>query len=902
MDTNDSRPIDAADDANDVIAETGSNELHSTDVSAAEKDVPTGSGAGRRGFGLRGRLMLAFGVVAAAGLVSAGVALVQFGSIQTSLDKVTKQSLPAITAAEDIAAESALLAAAAPVLDGARNQSDREKTILTLEERFEQLFGNVEKLSKLGVDSAQVEAIELQSHQMLDSIEEQNEFVRQRLDAAKAREDAVSKLGNAHQKLLNTLTPLIADTDNAFSAASAKVMVTAEKGIKDLADEGVGTLVQLYEVQESVGRLARAINDGANAANVEEIEEAWRGAVPQSSRLHTAIAKLDKNPDMETLVALSRDVIGVTIGDKSIYEQRKEIVGPDGGGIGAIQAAGEVDRMVGLTDSLEEKIQNAITPLLRRAQVGIKLAGIELQNGTDEAMRGLIDVQLPHYRTYLELAAKANRLAGLIATAATAPNAFTLVQTQRDLGQETGHLQITALNLDEDQAELKAMVKELVAFAEGPDSLAAIRQAELDAITASADKLTATRQKAEELGATVVSLVGSAKADGEASAIAADKALEQTRTWLIAAAAIGLLVALGCALVYVPRRITNRLIRLGNSMQAIANGDLEAEIPTGGRDEISGMADALVVFRDNAREIDAANARTIEERQRAAEERRSAQLELAASFEASVQSVVDNVAKSASGMHNSANQMSGLAGTTSEQIREVAGVSEEVANNVQVVASTAEELASSITEISRQVSESSNIAHGAVEEAEQTNQSVRSLVDASSKIGEVVGLIQSIAEQTNLLALNATIEAARAGDAGRGFAVVAGEVKELASQTAKATEEISDQIGRMQQATTSAVSAIDGIVRTIGKINDIAGAIAAAVEEQGAATSEIARSAQQLSSGTATVSTNVSNVAQAAGETGSVAGQVLESAGHMAQEAERLNDEVNRFLNQVRAA
>jgi methyl-accepting chemotaxis protein len=337
-------------------------------------------------------------------------------------------------------------------------------------------------------------------------------------------------------------------------------------------------------------------------------------------------------------------------------------------------------------------------------------------------------------------------------------------------------------------------------------------------------------------------------------------------------------------------------------MQSIADGDLEAGIPTDGNDEITRMADALLVFRDNAREIEVANARTMEERQRAAEDRRKVQLELAQTFEASVQSVVDNVAQSAAGMHDSANQMSGLAGTTNDQIQEVASISDEVASNVQLVASTAEELASSIAEISRQVAESSTIANGAVEEAEQTNSSVRSLVDASTKIGEVVDLIQNIAEQTNLLALNATIEAARAGDAGRGFAVVAGEVKELAGQTAKATDEIGDQINRMQQATKDAVSAIDGIVRTIGKINDIAGTIAAAVEEQGAATSEIARSAQQLSAGTLSVSSSVGTVASAAGETGSVAAHVLDAAGQMAREAERLNEEVNGFLGKVRAA
>jgi|GEM_PF-131169 len=877
-------------------------EAQATDHEAGDELEAPVKASRRGGFGLRGRLMLAFGLVAAAGLVSAGVAFFQFSAIQSSLDAVVFESMPAITAAEDIAAESAMLAAAAPILDGASNQDARQKTVGTLEARFVSLFDQIKKLSALGVAPAQLDEMNSAAQAMFNSVQEQNALVEQRLDAAQAREDALSKMGSAHQKLIDTLNPLIADTDNAFGVASAKATMTTETGIKDLTETGVGTLVQLYEVQESSGRLAHAIGEAATAASVEEVDDAWRASVPQVSRLHTAIAKLGKNPDMKELVETAKTLIGVTTGDKNIFEQRKDVVGPDGGGIGGIQAAGEVDRLVGVTDAAEAKIQELLAPLLRRAQVGIKLAGIDLQNGTASSMRELIDVQLPSYRTYLELAARGNRVAGLIASAATAPNAFLLIQMKRELGQETAMMQISALNIAEEQKELADAVNELIGFAEGPDSLPAIREQELAAITASTEKLSATRAQAEALGASVVNLVELAKADGDRSAARAEAALEKTKMWMAVGAGLGVLVALFCALIYVPRQITNRLMRLGGSMQAIAEGDLEAEIPAGGNDEISRMADALVVFRDNAREIEAANARTLEERQRAAEERRRAQLELAESFEASVQSVVDNVAKSASGMHDSANRMSGLAGTTSEQINEVAGISEEVASNVHVVASTAEELASSISEISRQVAESSTIANGAVGEAEQTNDTVRGLVDASSKIGDVVGLIQDIAEQTNLLALNATIEAARAGDAGRGFAVVASEVKSLAGQTAKATEEIGDQISHMQLATQNAVSAIDGIVKTIGKINDIAGAIAAAVEQQGAATSEIARSAQQLSSGTSSVSTRVGTVASAAGETGDVASQVLDAAGHMAKEADRLNEEVNRFLAQVRAA
>ena len=291
------------------------------------------------------------------------------------------------------------------------------------------------------------------------------------------------------------------------------------------------------------------------------------------------------------------------------------------------------------------------------------------------------------------------------------------------------------------------------------------------------------------------------------------------------------------------------------------------------------------------------------EREAADRQRRTEYIEsLIADFDQKVTGVLDTVGSAAGQMQSSAETMSATAEHTNQRTAAVAAASEEATNNVQTVASAAEQLSASIQEIDRQVTLSNEISQNAVDEARQTNEKVEGLANAAQKIGEVVNLINDVASQTNLLALNATIEAARAGDAGKGFAVVASEVKSLATQTSKATEEIGAQIAAIQAATTDAVDAIQGIGSTIGEMGDIANSIATAVEEQGSATREIANSVQQAAAGTHEVSSNIAEVTQAASESQAVSNQMLEAANGLAQQGEVLRLEVDKFLGSVRAA
>jgi methyl-accepting chemotaxis protein len=384
-----------------------------------------------------------------------------------------------------------------------------------------------------------------------------------------------------------------------------------------------------------------------------------------------------------------------------------------------------------------------------------------------------------------------------------------------------------------------------------------------------------------------------------ASAMDSADTAETTALYLTPLAA--LLAALMALLI--SRAIGRPIVAMTKAMDALVAGDTHVAVPaTGRRDEIGRMAAAVQVFKDNLIRTHALEEQAREVAERAERERKAAMLQLADQFEASVKGVVQAVSSAATQLQSNARSMSAIAEETARQSTSVASATQQASADIQTVAAASEEMNSSIGEISRQVTEASRISEGAVGEAERTNVTIEGLADAAQRIGDVVSLIQNIASQTNLLALNATIEAARAGEAGKGFAVVASEVKQLANQTAKATDDIAAQVSEIQVQTGGAVEAIRSIGRTITQVNEISGTIAAAVEEQSVTTSEIGRNVQQVAQGAQEVNGTIVSVSQGAAEVGAASGQVLSAADELSRMSERLQSEVDTFIAQVRAA
>jgi methyl-accepting chemotaxis protein len=658
-----------------------------------------------------------------------------------------------------------------------------------------------------------------------------------------------------------------------------------------IAEKSLPEITRASEVVRATSEVAAAAPRVLTAADAAERESAFKVLTAARQELTRTIAAL-AGADAARLNG-TRDRILVNLDRlmQSVTERQT---------IAAARSA----LVAGLRKS-HQKLAEKLAPMADDA--GFTLT-IGLQSAADDkdpvvvkkTLAALADNELVSLQAILELRAESNLILGLLVEAADLPSADLLPPVKDRFTATAGRLGKAAAAFKD--PETSKLVDELVKTGTDSGNVFDLKQRELIAAKTGANVVTENRALAQEFEKEVAGLRTRSEGAAAAAVRESEAEIRQGRIILICLALVSLATALVVGWYYVGRGVVRRLVRLQNSMKSVAAGDLATEIATGGSDEIADMAEALQVFKGNMLESNRLRAERSETEMRARTQRSAEMRKLADEFEAAVGEIVRTVSTASTELEASAITLTKTAEQTGQLSGRVEAASEEASSNVKSVAAATDEMTASIGEISRQVQESNRIAGEAVNQAEATDARINELSKAALRIGDVVNLITTIAEQTNLLALNATIEAARAGDSGRGFAVVAQEVKALAAQTARATDEISSQIAGMQLATQDSVVAIKQIGTTIGRISEIAATIATSVEQQGGATQEIARNVEQAARGTSEVATNIVDVNKGARETGSASAQVLSSAQSLSGESNRLKLEVGKFLDTVRSA
>ena len=693
-----------------------------------------------------------------------------------------------------------------------------------------------------------------------------------------------------------------------FGAFGAVAFLTlAASAISWFSFANVGNV--LHQVTDrSVPAMTEALRLSAASASLSAEAPALVAAKNDEERRKLNASLFPKISAMGSTLSALRE----RLGDSEQLNAVTELTRQTTGNLQTLNAA--VTEMLQLQAQLEEKVgevavvHNEIlgitVPMVDDVNFELVIEAEDAAEVGGAAVTELFDTGVGGLMAVLRTEAHANMVEGILRDAAKAsdPSRLQPLRERFTAAQAALLESVGKMPAGHQVESLEGMIATMLAHGTEPGNIFEIREASLAAAANAADVLARTRQFSADLTTEVDRLVAVAGDDLNAGIDSSDAAIEGGKLWLFAIAAGSFVFSLAIAWLYVGRNLLARLSAVAVSMRAIADGKLDTEVKVSGSDEITEMAKTLSVFRDGLEEVERANAKIEEERETAARERREAMVKLADDFEASVMGVVESVTSASNDVQTSSMSMTDTAKGAGGKADAAGSAAERAASNVQTVASAAEELASSIQEIGRQVNQSSTIAANAVEKGQQTNIQVEGLSAAAQKIGEVVELITDIAEQTNLLALNATIEAARAGEAGKGFAVVASEVKGLATQTAKATEDIAGQIKGIQTATRDAVTAIKDITETISEIDNIGTAIAAAVEEQTSATQEISRNVQEAANGAQQAGANISGVHEAIAETSSAADDMLGASTTLAEQANDLKAQVTDFLKQVRSA
>jgi len=660
--------------------------------------------------------------------------------------------------------------------------------------------------------------------------------------------------------------------------------------------------------EDNLPAMSLSLKLAKSSAEVESAAPAVLAATDMRQR-DTAVAALAGNQHALDEVI---DALAATAGGKQATVELRQTAGEIRGNLDRMSAA--VGQRLALRDrrmatatairATGDALDKKLTPLIDDTNFTLVTG---LQSATDDAsdtkviqqrLSDIADKQLGALQAMLDLRADTNLTLGLLTDAANIPDKDLLPPVRDSFAAAAGRIgkALDTLKATPTAAALVAPVADLLHYGSSPANIFDLRRQELEAVIAGETILAANRKLADVLTPLVAALVEHNEQAAKEAAADTRHSIAHGRALLICIAEASLIIALLIAVFYVGPMVARRLTALRRAMAELAAGNLDATIPQNGRDEISEMAGALLIFKQHMVRAEHLAAEQQQERAQSEAAKQAALVAMADKIETETATVLHEVATRTTAMTATAEDMSASAVRTGNSAHGAATASAQALSNAQTVATAAEQLSTSIREIGAQVAQSTEVVGRAVAAGSETRSTIEALNVQVARIGAVADMIGEIAAKTNLLALNATIEAARAGDAGKGFAVVASEVKALATQTARSTQEITEHIGQVRSATGASVAAVARIEQTIREISAIAGSIAAAVQEQGTATAEIARNVAETASAANEMSQRNTDVSVEAKQTGIYAGDVRDNAAALNNAVTELRQSVLRAV------
>ncbi len=837
---------------------------------------------------IRGKMFAAVGSIVLLTALAIGIGLYSFNVVERGFNTLAEQSLPSISAAARLSVTSADIAAAADDVAGSATEETRRTAMETLRNSVINLQNEAGNISITDANRQTVEGLRATGKTFEARLNGLGEATAQRIESIDANRARMKELFAVYEGLNDVITPIVDDAYFTVVLGGEEAVEKSKALVDRLANTEMAKLQLLLEVRleaNLISGLSQTLAFLDDQALSSLFEDRITAAMNKISDLRKSMTEQElttgADESLDSLIALS----------KTVSDLRSR-----GAFVSAARQRGLLDEAIKLQKTVDDALVTQIDDQ-------VFTLTIDTESASDEnaaIITGLLDSQVSELKQMLEAQAFANRFVAMLVQGALTEEVAQIVPIQDKITAASGHMKkmIDDIALDDVKSKLTA----LLAFGSAENGLLVDHKAKLDHSTQAQEQVAQMSDAVGQIGAAVTGLIAHELKTVDTDAATIKSLFSKGSIALIVVGIAAVVIAIAISLLGIDRDLAQPLTKLVDATRRLADGDLEIAIDeVKRRDEIGDLSRAVRVFQENSLERVRLEAASRED-QAAQTERQHEVERLISEFRGEVEDVLANVEANMEQMQATSQALTGLSQDTAGKASEVADVSASSSQNVETVAAAAEQLSSSISEIEQQVVRATTIVNEASGNARGTSEKIEHLADTTTKIGEVVTLIQAIAEQTNLLALNATIEAARAGDAGRGFAVVASEVKELATQTSKATEEISSQIDAIQSSTAETVQAIQHICQTMEEADATTSAIAAAVEEQAASTSMISGNVREVAEGTQGVARNMTDVQRAVAESAQSASQVETVSDDVAANTDHLKKIVADFLTKVAAA